>query len=321
MLTIYYCSDPGMLVNHEQKFLKEHPNSVVFTPNSYQELFSNLENNLFFTPTAYCIKNAVLLGNNWTKWANKETKLSDNVNQINNFITLLTELKHQGIAVLITVHEDNLLNHRVITKLLQLTNNTDHQVKKLNFYDKKKYLDQLIQHHQLELDRLAKIYFYELFPNNAEIINEIFHQLTLLGEKKISLTQLQQIIGQPNTANFYQIIDAWLLGHHGEWVDLFNKICQNNEQAEELWNILLYKFSELYHYQQLRQSGYKPAKIMELMNKEAFMLRTYEKTLQTNRKLSTKINHYLLKLIGHSKKIRRYMIMTPQVLKMILINF
>lgn len=57
------------------------------------------------------------------------------------------------------------------------------------------------------------------------------------------------------------------------------------------------------------------------MNKEAFIIRTYEKTLQINRKLSTKINHYLLKLVSYSKKIRRYMIMTPQVLKMILINF
>lgn len=57
------------------------------------------------------------------------------------------------------------------------------------------------------------------------------------------------------------------------------------------------------------------------MNKAYFMVQNYEKAFVQNKKLSNKINWYVVKLVELSSLIRQSATLTPQLLKLTLLEF
>lgn len=321
MIWLYYSSDPGVLEEYEQFFFAKHPNSFTITVQNYYQLFHNLDQNCFTANTAYYIKDAALLGSNWMRLEQKGSKLADNLRQVDDWLGLITKLSKQNINFLITVYTDELLKSKTISRFLKTTVNQDHQIKKLTTNDHQKYLTKLLTNHQITLDDLATNYLYELFPNNIQLINQVFVQIQLYNKKHLTFQELQQIVGINHDINYYQIVDAWLIGRHYEWISLFNQHCQTTQAVEALWNVLIYKFNEFYHYCQLRRQGNSVKLIMEFMNKAYFMIQNYEKAFVQNKKLSNKINWYVVKLVELSSLIRQSATLTPQLLKLTLLEF
>lgn len=322
MIQLFHTSDPGLLVKTKTQFLQQNTNHLIINGNSYHSVFSQIgQDNFFASYDSYLIENAMFLGTQWSHMFDAVSDLKKNEQQIGIFYELLAKLNRDHINILITVHDDKLLQNSKLKKILSLLQQKkEPQIALLNEKTKKTYINELFKQNKIKVEIEHKKVIFDFFPKNAEFINEVFSRVVLLNKDVVTLQDWSQLIGVHNNINFFKLFDLWLSGDVGKWVDYYHINCYNNETLNAFYNIFVYKLHVLFHYCQLRALSFDNHKIAYVLKQQMFSLVEYDKFYNHN-KLRFKISEYIIKFYKYSSRLRTVDQMTAQNFKAILLEF
>lgn len=224
-MVLIYSEDVGQINFEIEKLLKNNKQHKYVYDENWEDIIQQIDQLSFFEDDFNCaiiIKNVNFISN--PKITNDEKLFLDSLYYSNKKIIITC------ISSKIEFNQKKYFENII-------------EIKKLNKFTMKEYINKVLSINNLKLDENLINYLCSKLPANGSIINSEIEKILCFPKNEITIDLLERIVDEDINENIFKLLDNFLLNNYNEMIEQLNYFSKLKIDFYDIFNIFV---SQLY---------------------------------------------------------------------------